>query len=229
MSQSQASSVIRPLECVLERVKQRLMQVPEYRAFLAMQEPIAEIAGIPDLVAHLQAARQKILERLAATKEYQALLTVEKAIQDLSRVLEVVAEGGDVEPAPPETILASRKPADITSLPVPEPQQAVEKIADVASIAKAPIVSTDEIAPVMATTSAIDSHDTTELASSAPPSGEQAGKSTSNPTAHFSTLGLVEEWRLTAMVRESFSANEGSEDALFAGEGGAEAKKAKVA
>jgi hypothetical protein len=75
----------------------------------------------------------------------------------------------------------------------------------------------------------IRSHDVTELAGSVEAAGGQGGKSISHPTAHLSTLGLVEEWRLTAMVRESFSASGDNEDALFAGEGGAAAEKAKVA
>jgi hypothetical protein len=231
MSQSQTSSVIRPLESVRERVKQRLMQVPEYRAFLGMEKPIAEVAHISDLVAHLQTAQDKILERLAATKEYQALLTVEKAIQDLSQVLEVVDEGGnfDVEPAPSEEVLTNEEPSDIASLPVPETQQAVDQIAGVASIGETPMVTADETAAVTVTTPVTQSLDVTEPASSVEATGEPAGKSIWNPTARFSTLGLVEEWRLTAMVRESFSANGGNDDALFTGEGSAEAEKAKVA
>jgi len=228
MSQSQTPDVIRPLESVRERVKQRLMQVPEYRAFLAMEKPIAEVANISDLLAHLQTAQQKILERLATTKEYQALLTVDKAIQDLSRVLEVVADSGnlDVEPAPSEKVLTKEERPDIASFPLPEPQQAVDKIAAVAS---APMVVRNETAAVTTTTPVMHSQDAIELVSPVEAAGEQARKSISNPAAHISTLGLVEEWRLTAMVRESFSANGSDEDTFFAGDGRAEAEKAKVA
>ena len=231
MSQSQTSSVIQPLESVRERVKQRLMRVPEYRAFLAMEKPIAEVANIHDLVAHLHTAQQKILERLAATKEYQALLTVEKAIQDLSQVLEVVADGGnfDVEPAHSESVLANGETPVITSLAVPVGQQAVNEVAAVASIGKTPTVEAEETSAVTATPLVIRSRDATELASSVEAAGGQGGKSISHPTAHPSTLGLVEEWRLTAMVRKSFSASGDNEDALFAGEGSATAEKAKVA
>lgn len=94
MSQSQTSSVIRSLENVRERVKQRLAKVAEYRAFLAIETPMAEVAHIPDLHAHLESARQKILERLALTREYQGLLTVEKAIKEIAEVLDVVGDDG---------------------------------------------------------------------------------------------------------------------------------------
>lgn len=102
MSQSQTSSAIRSLENVRERVKQRLTKVPEYRAFLAIEKPMAEVADIPDLLAHLEAAKQKILERLALTREYQALLTVEKTIKEISEVLEVVGDTGTFDAAPAE-------------------------------------------------------------------------------------------------------------------------------
>jgi hypothetical protein len=100
MSQSQTSGLIRSLENVRDRVKQRLTQVPEYRAFLAIEKPIAEVADIPDLLAHLEAAKQKILEHLALRREYQALLTVEKAIKDISEVLEIVGDDANFDDAP---------------------------------------------------------------------------------------------------------------------------------
>ena len=197
MSQSQTSSVIRPLENVREKVKQRLMTVPEYRAFLAMEKPIAEVANISDLVAYLHTAQQKILERLAATKEYQALLTVEKAIQDLSQVLEVVADGGnlDVEPALSENILANGESPEITSLAVTVGPRATNEIAPVASIGKTPAVAADETSAVTATPLVIGSHDATELASSVEAAGGQGGKSISYPTAH-----LFDPWSRRGMA-----------------------------
>ena len=154
MSQSQQSSVLQSLETVREKVKLRLMKVPEYRAFLAIEKPMAEVADIPDLVAHLQAAKQKILERLTTTQEYRALLTVEKAIKDISDVLDVV--GNDA--APGEEELSAIQPA----------------------------AEMEQSAPAIAVT--------------AP--GEHRESSVSNPAGRFSTLGLVEEWRLTALVQE---------------------------
>ena len=99
MSQSQTSGVVRALENVRDRVQQRLTKVPEYRAFLAIEKPMAEVADIPDLLAHLEAAKQKILEHLTQRREYQALLTVEKAIKDISDVLEIVGDDADAAPA----------------------------------------------------------------------------------------------------------------------------------
>ena len=100
MSQSQTSGLIRSLENVRDRVKQRLTKVPEYRAFLAIEKPMAEVADIPDLLAHLEAAKQKILEHLTLRREYQALLTVEKAIKDISEVLELVGDDASFDAAP---------------------------------------------------------------------------------------------------------------------------------
>jgi hypothetical protein len=100
MSQSQTSGVIRSLENVRDRVKQRLTKVPAYRAFLAIETPMAEVADIPDLLAHLEAAKQKILEHLMLSCEYQALLTVEKAIKDISGVLEIVGDDASFDAAP---------------------------------------------------------------------------------------------------------------------------------
>ena len=100
MSQSQTSNVVQSLENVRERVKQRLTKVPEYRAFLAIEKPIAEVAGIPDLLAHLETAKQKILDRLKLTREYQALLTVENAVKEISEVLEVMGDEGNFDATP---------------------------------------------------------------------------------------------------------------------------------
>jgi hypothetical protein len=92
MSQLQTSSVIWSLENVREKVTQRLTNVPEYRAFLAIEMPIAELRQIPDLLAHLETAQQKILNRLNLTREYQSLLTVDKTIEEISEVLEFLGE-----------------------------------------------------------------------------------------------------------------------------------------
>ncbi len=131
------------------------MKVPEYRAFLGIEMPIAEVADIPDLVAHLQTAKQKILERLTATQEYRALLTVEKAIKDISEVLDVVGDDATVDAAPAaaEKVLGEEEVLAIKAATVTEMQQSVPAIAV-----------------------------------------------TALGTARLSTLGLVEEWRLTALV-----------------------------
>ena len=111
MSQSQTSGAIRSLENVRERVKQRLTKVPEYRAILAMEKPMAEVADIPDLLAPLETAKQKILDRLKLTVEYQALLTVDQAIKDISGVLEVVGEEGSFDVAPAQAVGSVPPPA----------------------------------------------------------------------------------------------------------------------
>jgi hypothetical protein len=216
MSQSQTSNVVRSLETVRERVKQRLMKLPEYRALLAIEQPIAEVADIPELTAHLQTAKQKIVERLMATQEYQALLTVEKAIKDISAVLEVVADDGnfDAVPASVEKVLAAKELSEIAPAPAAAPQQPVGAVA--------------VTAPLAAARPAIVSETVTELPATKA-SDEYPEKPVSSPAERFSTVGLVEEWRLTTMVRESFSANEAKDDVRSADEGKAEPEKAKVA
>ena len=59
MSQLNTSSVIWSLEDVRERVTRRLTNVPEYRAFLAIETPIAEVSQYSYLLAHLDTAKQK--------------------------------------------------------------------------------------------------------------------------------------------------------------------------
>jgi hypothetical protein len=184
MSQSQPSSVIQSLETVRDKVKLRLMKLPEYRALLAIEQPMAEVADIPDLVAHLQTGKQKILERLATTQEYQALLTVEKAIKDISEILDVVGNDGNFDGAP----AASEK-----------------------------VVGEEEVSAIKTAAAAEMQQSGPAIAATAP--GDHRERSLSNPTARLSTLGLVEEWRLTALVHEPQSTVEGK----------AEAEEAKVA
>lgn len=228
MSQSQTSSAIRSLENVRERVKQRLMKVPEYRAFLAIEAPIAEVADISDLVAHLQTAKQRILERLAVTKEYEALLMVEKAIKDISEVLDVVAddESSDTALASSENIIDQKELSETPSAPAAETQQSLRAVV-AAPVGKAPPAMASQTA-VITEMPAAHSRDASGLAAAAEPAGEHPEKAASIPAERFSTLGLVEEWRLTAMVRDSFTANAGG-DAGSADESNPEAEKAKVA
>jgi hypothetical protein len=105
MSQLQTSNVIWSLEDVRERVTQRLTNVPEYRAFLAIEMPIAEVSQIPDLLVHLETAKQKILDRLNIIREYQSLLTVNKAIKEISEVLEFLGEEGSFDATPAQGVV----------------------------------------------------------------------------------------------------------------------------
>jgi hypothetical protein len=98
----QPPGVIQSLGRVMERVKEQLIKVPEYRALLAMEKSIAEVSDIPDLVGCLQSAKEKIMDRLMTVREYQAMLAVEKSITEISEVLGVLAEGESAN-ATPET------------------------------------------------------------------------------------------------------------------------------
>ena len=244
MSQSQPSGVIHSLQTVRDKVKLRLMKVPEYRAFLAIEMPIAEVADIPDLVAHLQTAKQKILERLTTTQEYRALLTVEKAIKDISEVLDVVGNDANVDAAPAAAEKVAAKEAsqearkeeaarkeDVPAAAPPAAaaaeQQSAPAIAIVAPPAAAPAVIATAAAAVKETPETY-ARDASDIAAAIEASGEHHKRSVANPTERLSTLGHVEEWRLTALVRESYAANADNEDARSAGEGKATAE-AKVA
>ncbi|HUC48496.1 MAG TPA: hypothetical protein VMA30_03860 [Xanthobacteraceae bacterium] len=199
-------------------MKQRLMKLPEYRALLAIEQPMAEVADIPELTDQLQTAKQKIVERLMATQEYQALLTVEKAIKDISAVLEVVADDGnyDAVPASVEEVLGAKELSEIAPAPAAAPQQPVSAVAVAAPLAGArpAIVSETAVVTEWPATKPVEEHPERPVA---------------NPAERLSTVGLVEEWRLTTMVRESFSANEAKDDVHAAGDGKAEPEKAKVA
>jgi hypothetical protein len=115
----QAPGVIQSLERVRDRVKEQLIKVPEYRAFLAIETSIAEVSHIPDLVVHLASAKEKILDRLMTVREYRAMLAVEKSIQEISEVLGVLADGESAvsqtevsEPPEPEMVVAPEVPLE---------------------------------------------------------------------------------------------------------------------
>ena len=104
----QSPGVIQTLERVRERVREQLIKVPEFRAFLAVETSISEVSHVPDLVDGLQSAKQKILDRLMTIREYRAMLAVEKSITEISDVLGVLAEGEGANatletPATPQT------------------------------------------------------------------------------------------------------------------------------
>ena len=96
----QSPSVIQSLERVRERVREQLIKVPEFRAFLAVETSILEVSHVPDLADCLQSAKQKITDRLMTIREYKAMLAVEKSITEISEVLGVLAEGESVNVTP---------------------------------------------------------------------------------------------------------------------------------
>ena len=97
----QSPEVIASLEGVRAKVVDHLMKLPEFRAFLAIEAAIAEVANIPDLMACLEPAKNKILDRLTTVREYQALLAVKKSIAEISEVLGVLAGGEIPHPTTP--------------------------------------------------------------------------------------------------------------------------------
>jgi len=129
----QSPGVIQSLEGVRARVVEQLTNVPEFRAFLAIETAIEEVANIPDLMACLESAKTKIIDRLMKVREYQALLAVEKSITEISEVLGVLA-GGEFPNATtpavaPEAQKALQLEADEPTPPVATAPQPPEPVA----------------------------------------------------------------------------------------------------
>jgi len=129
----QSPGVIQSLEGVRARVVEQLTNVPEFRALLAVETAIEEVANIPDLMACLESAKTKIIDRLTKVREYQALLAVEKSITEISEVLGVLA-GGEFPNATcpavaPEAQEALQPEADEPTPPVATAPQPPEPVA----------------------------------------------------------------------------------------------------
>ena len=135
----QSPGVIQTLERVKERVRERLIRVPEFRAFLAVEMSISEVSHVPDLVDGLQSAKQKIMDRLLTIREYQAMLAVEKSITEISEVLGVLAEGESAN-ATPETRGAPQidlnESTPIAADPVPKTSETASPLDTVDHLAK---------------------------------------------------------------------------------------------
>ena len=87
----QSHEIIQSLEAIREKVKEQLMNVREYRTFMAIEKSIAEFSDVNDIVTSLETTKEKIKDRLKEVREYQAMLAVEKSITDISEVLTVLA------------------------------------------------------------------------------------------------------------------------------------------
>jgi hypothetical protein len=129
----QSPGVIQSLEGVRARVVEQLTNVPEFRALLAVETAIEEVANIPDLMACLESAKTKIIDRLTKVREYQALLAVEKSITEISEVLGVLA-GGEFPNATtpavaPEAQEALQLEADEPTPPIATAPQPPEPVA----------------------------------------------------------------------------------------------------
>lgn len=92
--------VIQSLEQIRDRVKEQLLSVKEYRAFLAVQKAIDEISEVREIVTSLETVRDQVQDRLNGVREYRALLAVEKSIADISDVLGILEEAAPAVPAP---------------------------------------------------------------------------------------------------------------------------------
>jgi hypothetical protein len=153
----QSPGVIQSLVHVRERVKEQLIKVPEYRAFLAIETSIAEVSNIPDLVVCLEAAKQKIMDRLMTVREYQAMLAVDKSIKEISEVLGVLGGDENYSPAPavaPETPAVPqteiKEPTPTAAATSQQPDSAVAPDAPKDSQAASPIdAAADRLARVL--------------------------------------------------------------------------------
>ena len=126
-----------------------------------------------------------------------------------------------------ETRLPNRNRVKCAAAAAEQQSALAPAIAIVAPPAAAPAVIATAAAAVKETPETY-ARDAADIAAAIEASGEHHKRPVANPNERLSTLGHVEEWRLTALVRESYSANLDHEDARSAGEGKATAE-AKVA
>jgi hypothetical protein len=206
--------VIQALEIVRERVTRRLMEAPEYRALLAVENAIAEVAAIGDLIVHLETARQEILDRLTTTSAaYRALLTVKKAIKDISEIPDIGGSDTDFDstPAAPETAFAEEAAITLASVAI-EPAAAMEEQQTAAAIVAtappgdAPVAVATEVAEATGMPNAYAFDASTDLAGAVEASRAHPEASISNAAERLSTFRFVEAWRLSALG-ESYLAN----------------------
>jgi hypothetical protein len=84
--------IIRSLEKIQDQVKQELLDVKTYRAFVALDKAIEEISEIEEIARSLTGIRGQVVDRLNDVREYRALLAVEKSVLDISEVLKVLED-----------------------------------------------------------------------------------------------------------------------------------------
>jgi hypothetical protein len=102
--------IIRSLETIQDQVKQELLSVRTYRAYVAVGQAIEEISEVEEIVRSLNGIRSQVVDRLHDVREYRALLAIQKSVLDISEVLGLleessrkraeVASGSGVAPAP---------------------------------------------------------------------------------------------------------------------------------
>jgi hypothetical protein len=84
--------IIRSLETIQDQVKQELLSVRTYRAYLAVGQAIEEISEVEEIVRSLNGIRSQVVDRLHDVREYRALLAVQKSVLDISEVLGLLEE-----------------------------------------------------------------------------------------------------------------------------------------
>jgi hypothetical protein len=94
--------IIRSLETIQDQVKQELLSVRKYRAYLAIGQAIEEISEVEEIARSLNGIRSQVVDHLHDVREYRALLAVQKSVLDISEVLGLLEE-------------SSRKPAEAAS------------------------------------------------------------------------------------------------------------------
>jgi len=84
--------IIRSLETIQNQVKQELLSLRTYRAYLAVGQAIEEISEVEEIVRSLNGIRSQVVDRLHDVREYRALLAVQKSVLDISEVLGLLEE-----------------------------------------------------------------------------------------------------------------------------------------
>lgn len=81
------SEIIQSLEIVRGKVREQLLNVWEYRAFLAVEKSILEIPELNEIVTCLTLIQDKIKDRLKEIPEYRALRAIENLIAEVHDLL----------------------------------------------------------------------------------------------------------------------------------------------
>jgi len=108
MTISDHSDIRMPLASIRQRLECHLAGVSRYRALLAIDKSIADLAGHPDLAEPLLRVRDQILLQLSEMREYRALGTIDKVGPELIDILAFL----DAEPHGDEAPLRPDNPVE---------------------------------------------------------------------------------------------------------------------
>ncbi|MGD9923575.1 MAG: hypothetical protein AB7V13_19365 [Pseudorhodoplanes sp.] len=83
----QRSEILSSLRLVREDVERQIAELDRFRALKAIEQTMAEFAGLVDFTSSLADIRDHTQRQLEDTREYRALRTIERMMPELSEVL----------------------------------------------------------------------------------------------------------------------------------------------